>query len=288
MFDVSAVSEDYFDPIARLVETMRDSVPDLDPSHVMVVGAWCRDLFHAALGHDFEPRATRDIDLALALSGWEAYELLARAFPQAGGTGVRFKIAGLVTDVLPFGELEDPRGRIVPPTRGEAISVWGFAEIFSGSSQILIGPALAIRCPTVPGYAAMKLAAWLDRSEWGETKDANDLALIGYWYSESKYVEAQLYDTAEGQQVLVAEDVDRSRAAARLLGRDVAASLGPERMAELMARWPGDIDMLFRNLTVAGRPQWLASADHRREFADGLARGLTDPLLSNNQDSAKS
>lgn len=278
MLDVSRIAEGFLDPIARVVEKMREHVPDLVPDRVMLVGAWCRDLFHAALGHDFEPRATRDVDLALALSGWETYELLARVFPRDGDTGVGFKIAGVVADLLPFGELEDPRGSIVPPTRGEAISDWAFAEIFSGSSPLVLSPSLTIRCPTVPGYAAAKLAAWLDRSKWGEAKDANDLALIEYWYVESKHVEGRLYDTPEGQQILVAEEVDLPRAAARLLGRDVSAIVGPERITELIERWPGDLDMLVRNFALSTGPRWLAQEHRRREVIDALTRGLADPI----------
>jgi predicted nucleotidyltransferase len=41
---------------------------ELRTEHVMVVGAWCRDIWHHALGHTFATAATRDLDLALALS----------------------------------------------------------------------------------------------------------------------------------------------------------------------------------------------------------------------------
>lgn len=151
MLDVSGIAEGFLDPIARVVEEMREHAPGIDPDRVMLVGAWCRDTLHAALGHDFGTSATRDVDLALALSGWEIYELLSHAFPRAGDTGVGFKIAGLAVDLLPFGELEDPRGIIVPPTRGDVISVWAFEEIFQDSSPLALSPSLAIRCPTVPG-----------------------------------------------------------------------------------------------------------------------------------------
>jgi predicted nucleotidyltransferase len=274
LLDVSRVAEGFLDPIARVVDEMREHAPGIDPDTVMLIGASCRDTLHAALGHDFGTSATRDVDLALALSGWEIYELLSNAFPPAGDSGVGFKIAGLVVDLLPFGELEDPRGSITPPTRGDVISVWAFAEIFQDSSPLALSPSLAIRCPTVPGYTAAKLAAWLDRSEWGEVKDANDLALTAYWYAESKQVEGQLYDTPEGRQILLAEEADVSRAAARLLGRDVSAMLGPERIRELIERWPGDLDMLVRNFTLRTGPPWLLQQGRRREAIDALTRGL--------------
>ena len=272
------ISEGFLDPIARVVEQMREHAPGIDPAQVMLVGAWCRDTLHASLGHDFETSATRDIDLALALSGWETFELLSNAFSPAGDTGVAFRIAGLIVDLLPFGELEDPKGIILPPTRGDVISVWAFAEIFNSSSRLVLSPSLAIRCPTVPGYTAAKLAAWLDRSEWGEPKDANDLALTAHWYVESKLVENRLFDTPHGQQFLVAEEVDFPRAAARMLGNDVADLVGPERLTELLARWPGDLDMLVRNFHIRTGPRWLDHQPRRLEVIDALTRGLAEPI----------
>jgi predicted nucleotidyltransferase len=276
LLDMSRVVEGFLDPIARVVEAMREQAPEINSDEIMLVGAWCRDTLHAVLGHDFDTSATRDVDLALALSGWEIYERLADAFPRAGTSGVGFQITGLVVDLLPFGELENPTGSIVPPTRGEVISVWAFAEIFQDSSLLPLGPSLAIRCPTVPGYTAAKLAAWLDRSEWGEARDANDLALSVYWYAESKQIEGRLYDTPEGQQVLLAEEADVPRAAARLLARDVSAMVGPDRLNELIQRWPGDFDMLVRNFTLKTGPQWLTQEDRRREVVDALTRGLAN------------
>ncbi len=87
------------------------------------------------------------------------------------------------------------------------MSVWAFEKIFSRSLPLDLTSAVTIRIPTIAGYAAAKLAAWLDRSQWGEPKDANDLALVAYWYSESPGVADRLYDTPDGQRVLVDEGV---------------------------------------------------------------------------------
>jgi predicted nucleotidyltransferase len=278
LIELSRVAEGFLDPIARVIAEMREHAPGIEPDRVMLVGAWCRDTLHAALGHGFETSATRDVDLALALSGWEIYELLSNAFPASGDTGVAFRIAGLTVDLLPFGELEDPTGLIVPPTRGEVISVWAFAEIFSSSSPLALSPSIAIRCPTVPGYTAAKLAAWLDRSEWGEARDANDLALAVYWYAESTEVEGRLYDTSEGQQILVDEEADFPRAAAHMLGKDVSDLVGRVRLAELVERWPGNLDMLVRNFTMSTGPRWPDRPPRRLDMVDALTRGLADPI----------
>lgn len=276
LLDLSRIAEGFLDPVADVVEEMRTQAHGIDPDLIMLVGAWCRDTLHAALGHDFDTSATHDIDLALALSGWETYEHLASAFPPVGDSGVGFRIAGLVVDLIPFGELEAPRGSIIPSTRGDAISVWAFAEIFSHSLPLALSPSLTIRCPTVPGYAAAKLAAWLDRSEWGEARDANDLALVAYWYAESKDVGNRLYDSPEGQSILVAEDMDLPCAAARLLGQDVSVLIGQERLTELVSRWPGNLEMLVRNFAMRAEPLWPGQELRRREVVDALTRGLVD------------
>lgn len=272
------IIEGFHDPITSVVEQMREHVPGIDPDQVMLVGAWCRDTLHAALGHDFATSATRDVDLALALSGWETFDLLSNAFSPAGDTGVAFKIAGLIVDLLPFGELEDPKGMILPPTRDDVISVWAFAEIFNSSSPLVLSPSLVIRCPTVPGYTAAKLAAWLDRSKWGEAKDANDLALTAHWYMESKEVENRLYDTPHGERILVAEEMDVPRAAARMLGNDVADLIGPVRLTELLARWPGDQDMLVKNFRIRTGPWAFDDQSRRLEVINALTRGFAEPI----------
>jgi hypothetical protein len=66
------------------------------------------------------------------------------------------------------------------------------------------------------------------------------------------------------------------RAAARLLGRDVSAIVGPDRAAELIERWPGDLDMLVRNVTLSTGPRWLEQQSRRREVIAALTRGLAD------------
>lgn len=67
--------------------------------------------------------------------------------------------------------------------RDQPLSVWAFEEIFASSLPLALTGALTIRIPTVAGNATAKLGAWLDRSEWHESKDAAGLALQlrGVW-----------------------------------------------------------------------------------------------------------
>jgi len=261
--------------VARVVSALLPHADDLQPEDVMLVGAVCRDLHHHALGHRFAATATHDLDLALALPSWDAFRALAAAFPRVGDTGIRFRIADVIVDLLPFGAIEDPEGAAQPPTRGESLSVWAFSEIFADALPLPLPTGATVRVPTVAGYAAAKLAAWLDRSGWHESKDAADLALVLYWYSESSSVHDGLYETEDGNGILIAESTDLPLAAARLLGHDIATTIGPTRLAELLARWPGDLRLLVQELGFAGAT-WPRDAGRRRALIDALTRGLVD------------
>lgn len=70
--------------------------------------------------------------------------------------------------------------------------MWAFEEIFAAAVPLALPSGVEVRIPTIAGYAAAKVGAWLDRSEWHETKDAGDLALAAYWYEHSTDVHDRL------------------------------------------------------------------------------------------------
>lgn len=273
MLDLASTPDELLQPTGHVLEAALPQAPGLRPDDVMVVGAACRDILHHALGHRFATSATHDLDLALALSSWSAYRSLAAAFPKVGDSGVRFDIAGTMVDLLPFGDIEDPEGEVQPPTRGEPFSVWAFEEVFAAAQSLMLPTGVTVRIPTVVGYAATKLGAWLDRSEWHETKDARDLALAVHWYGHSSQVRDRLYDSEIGNTALLAEDADVPRAAAHLLGIDIAAILGELRLAELLARWPGNLDLLVGEFTIAGKAA--PSEPRRQALVNALTSGIT-------------
>ena len=275
MNNLDDLPDDLLTPIARVINEVTSHAPELVPDDVMVLGAVCRDLHHHALGHRFLATATHDLDLALALRSWDAFRALATAFPRVGDTGIRFRIADIAVDLLPFGAVERPEGAAQPPTRGEAMSVWALSEVFAAALLLTLPTGTAVKLPTVAGYAATKLGAWLDRSVWGETKDAADLALVTYWYAGSADVQDRLYESAEGSNVLIAESADVPLAAARLLGDDVAATIGAARLAELRERWPGDLQLLLREFGFAGAT-WPREVARRRALVEAMTRGLTE------------
>jgi hypothetical protein len=142
----------------------------LSGEDVMIVGARCRDLLQRALGYRFDLRVTSDIDLGLAISNWSAYEELTTNLHRVGDTGIRYVIASVPADLMPFGRVEDPPGTVRPAVRRETMSVWGFTEVFRSAPPLLLPGGSAVRIPTAAGYAALKLAAWLDRSATTSTR----------------------------------------------------------------------------------------------------------------------
>lgn len=127
----------------------------------------------------------------------------------------------------------------------------------------------------MPGYAALKLAAWRDRSEVGRYKDATDLAAVLFWYTSSAAITDRLYAEEHGQELLLAYQLDQDLAAAHLLGEDIAETVGPERRDELFARWPGPRPgELLRNMDIAGNPPtWTRDPARRRQLLDALESG---------------
>lgn len=275
MPNLAQVPDALLEPPATVVAAILEAAPSLNSHDVMLLGAGCRDILHHALGHGFATAATRDLDLALALATWDSYLDISDAFPRLGGTGIRYRIAGLAVDLIPFGGIEHPPGTTEIPPRADPVSVWAFTEIFAAALPIALpAPGLEVRIPTVPGFAAAKLGAWLDRAEYNETKDAADLALILHWYAEAPAIQDRLYETEPGNSVLIAEGADVQRAAARLLGADVARLLGTERRTELLHRWPGRVALLTRSLRLRGGPAWPSSLGRRLQLVDALTRGL--------------
>ena len=152
--------------------------------------------------------------------------------------------------------------------------MWAFEEIFADALPLTLSRTVTIRLPTVAGFAAAKIGAWLDRSDWLETKDAADLALILHWHAESADVHDRLYETPIGSELLLVEGADVPLAAAHLLGADIAATIGAVRLTELLARWPGEAEQLVRELVLRGGPDRPRDPQRRRTLLDALTRGL--------------
>ncbi|MFB7251362.1 nucleotidyl transferase AbiEii/AbiGii toxin family protein [Microbacterium sp. NPDC056234] len=224
MLDFTRIDPRLFDDVRLVIEALAEAAT-VESECIMLVGAQCRDILHRALGHTSINRATGDLDFGLALSDWEAFERVDRAFERAGDSGIRYRICDVLVDVMPFGAaIEDPTGIATPSPRGEELVVFGFEDVFERAFQLdLPGAEHHIRIPSPAGYAALKLRAWVDRSIYGEYKDAEDLATVLSWYESSGTVQDRIY----GESIQVADryEYDIPLACAHLLGQDVRSQL---------------------------------------------------------------
>jgi predicted nucleotidyltransferase len=158
MFDPGKCDPQMLGIVDRVSVQLLAQTDHLQSADLMVLGAHCRNLIHDALGHRFMLRATEDLDLAFAIAGWETYAEIVHGLPKLGSTGIRYAVAGTPTDLVPFGDIEDPTG-VVPDSSDRDLSVWAFQEVFDGAHTLPLPSVGPIRIPTVPGYCALKLAA---------------------------------------------------------------------------------------------------------------------------------
>lgn len=269
MINFALVDSGLLDDVGFVVDELVDKAA-LRPDQIMLVGARCRDTLHAALGHSTVNRRTNDVDIGLALSDWHVQERIAATFGRAGANGIRYRVAGLAVDVMPFGSgVEDPAGVSRPKHRQEDLIVFGFDDVFGHALTIeLPGVGHTIRIPSPAGYAALKLRAWVDRSPDGELKDAQDFSLIVDWYEDWALIEQRLReaDSAVADSYLY----DMPLARAHLLGRDIRDQLSEANAVDLLGRFLESDTARFA-ASLRGEP---GNSGRRRDRLDALVAGL--------------
>ena len=235
-----------------------------------VTGAMARDLLLTGVFGLKSGRATRDVDLAVAVAAWERFaELKARllvtgSFQEARGTAHRlyYSLAqgdrGYPLDLIPLGGIEGERSSIAWPPEGNPImSVAGYEEAHATAVEVELIPGLVVRVASIPGLAVLKVLAWGDRGE-SDSKDAMDLGTILHQYFDAGNLE-RMYERE--LKILAAVGYDLELAGSRLLGRDVRAVATastaekveailaghPDRLAIQVARaFPGADDALVK------------------------------------------
>jgi predicted nucleotidyltransferase len=270
-FDKTDVRQ--FTLVRQVVEELR-GLSDIDPGDIMVVGASCRDILHASLGHAFPLRGTTDVDVAIALPGWAAFERLTQRLDSIGSSGIRYLVRSIPVDLMPFGDVEDPVGTVTPRRTGQ-MDVFGFSEVFAHALNLPLAAGLRIRIPTPAGYCALKMSAWANRSVDYEFRDGPDIAAVIYWYAAWDEIEERLYGTEDGIEILEATGADLLLACARLLGRDLAGEIGPAGVRELEARWPSSVrSRLVGELGHETLPHWTPDYQRRAAMVEALCIGI--------------
>jgi predicted nucleotidyltransferase len=193
-------------------------------------GATARDILLVGVFGLETGRGTRDVDLAVAVDGWPAFEAMRTRLVATGAFEtdrmivhrlfhLRAERRGYPIDLVPFGGVEDPGATIAwPPDRSVVMNVAGYREAFDASAQVEVGPGFVVRVVSLPGLAILKLLAWADRGT-ADSRDAIDLAMLLRQYGAAGN-EDRLYGAESA--VLEASGYDVDLAGPRLLGRDVA------------------------------------------------------------------
>jgi predicted nucleotidyltransferase len=214
------------EPLGVVTETARARGVD-----ILVVGAVARDIAYAQWGR--EPlRATADIDVAVAVSGWAAYEELRAQFTRDPSMPAhRLVVDGTLVDLVPFGGVEDQNRTIAWPPHGDHVmSVFGFTEASTSANLVDLTPELSVPVASVPGLVALKLVAWSERAHVKPRSDGTDL---GHLLRD--FGDPWNYDRIYGTDVDVLDRFDFSptAAGAALLGRDVASIFNPVDLPRL-------------------------------------------------------
>lgn len=270
MLDYAHIDPRQLDDVAAAVHELVTAT-GINSREILLVGARCRDVIHAALRRTTPTRSTTDLDLGIAIASWSEFARIGSKFRSIQSNGIAFRVAGMHVDVVPFGDVaEDPRGLSRPATRDEGIVVFGFQEVFDRASDLQLPTGETIRLPQPSGYALLKTRAWADRSADGDHRDAQDLAVAFDWYAQNQSTTDRLF----GADLEISElhGFDSDQSSAHLLGRDVRRQLRPSDAEDLVERF-ASLDMRPLASYLLGGPR---DRSRRLEVVEAFARGLRD------------
>ncbi len=208
-----------------LFEMVSCAVADLDMPYV-VVGATARDLvLHYGHGARVQ-RATHDVDFAMEVSSWAAFDALKDRLCEQGfkTTKAQHRLISpmdTVVDIVPFGNVEDGQAFIAWPPEGEVkMNVLGFQKACDAAEWVRIQdePELDVPVATPAGMALLKIIAWTDRASDLRKKDAIDIAYLLTTYEAIQEVIDALY-ADDNTHIMERYGWDITQAAAHLLGQ---------------------------------------------------------------------
>lgn len=224
-----SISSDKFQyPLLKpILVKLTDYFSDIDV-HFYVIGATARDILMDI--HGEKPgRITHDLDIAIAISNWDEYEIIAKGivniegFEKDTSQKQRFIFREFFElDIVPFGDIMNQNDKIFwPPDEQFAMSILGFAEVNNATKEIKIDNELIINIASLAGIFILKIIAWSDRHH-KTNKDADDIAFIinNYIGIYEERAATEYYDA-----IYLDDDFSLLKAGAKLLGYDVSKIL---------------------------------------------------------------
>lgn len=238
MKTLSVRSDRPLDPITiEVLSTVDSAARDLAIGY-FVAGAMARDIVLLNVFGFDTIRATRDIDLAVHVSGWDQFDALkmrlidSHGFSMGNGSAQRLYYASMYpVDLVPFGGVVENDGKINwPPDRAVVMNVTGYNEALDASLKIEVRPGTVVPVASLASLAMLKVFAWADRGH-RDRKDAQDLALLLRRYADT--IDPDVLHKSQAA-VLEAVDYDYERAGARLLGMHIRQIATAESAGELL------------------------------------------------------
>src|SRR5262245_55610323 len=187
-FDASTVLD--LAPTAEVLAAVHRAADHLD-IQFMVVGAAARDLLISHVVGTSLARATRDIDVAVAVSSWDEVGKLTSEMSRADRSAHKFLIGSTEVDIIPFGDIENDK-RVIRWPDDHEMNVLGFKEAYDAAVHVKLPGGLVVAVAALPAQSLLKLFAWRDRRHV-DTRDAVDLRSIIQAYSEGRYGD-ELYE----------------------------------------------------------------------------------------------
>jgi len=283
---LSVPRERRLDPVMLEVFRHVDGVARDLAVDYFVIGAMARDILLAGVFGLSAGRATRDVDLAVAMQGWQEFEAMKARLADTGAFRSDERIAqrlyqlagaagrGYPLDLIPFGGVEQRGGAIAwPPDGAVVMNVAGYGETFASAVLVEVEPGLVLRVASLAGLAILKLIAWVDRGA-ADPRDAIDLATLLRQYGTAGN-EDRLYGAEIG--VLEAVNYDFDLAGARLLGMDAGRIAASPTYAQILALFddPARLDRLVLHV-AQGLPATQDALDAAGQFLAQFRAGFQE------------
>lgn len=226
--------------LIELLRQLNNTFAKID-SDFYVIGATARDIILQILANTSARRKTRDLDIAIAVTGWDKYNdicqaLIADGFEKSSHQAQRFYYGDYEVDVVPYGDVARVDDNIYwPPEETIAMSVKGFDEVLKEAITVSIDEEFEIRIASLHGLFLLKLNAWLDRNI-DTNKDAEDMWYIidnYYLANENRNVHPEVYDLG---------NFDLSVAGAYWMAHDISDLLSSEQLKFYVDVLSGEIN----------------------------------------------
>jgi predicted nucleotidyltransferase len=271
--------------IVPVLTSLQGACDDLGVA-LFVIGALARDLHLQHLNDIDVPRRTRDVDVAVAVDGWESYAgLRDRLITEYNFTDEDPKqrirsLEGVQVDLVPFGRIADSNGRIkFPPDDRPEMTVLGLEEARRTAVSVAFDSGGTVDVVSLPGLGLLKLIAWDERPR-ERAHDAQDLCFI-----LRTYFDVELDTIVERHGDLFDEDdFNRPLVSARAYGRMVASLLRQndalrEHVVHILERETADPHQssLADAMNAAGcHPKYDMRFDSITSLLKGIREGLEE------------